>query len=96
MEEKIKSIMRESHERVEAIMQEKEVSVSDLAKKTRIKPNTMRGYIQSRSNFTLSSLIKIAEALDVSMAYLLGEIKTEKPNDEACILKYLKKLINTH
>lgn len=94
LEKKQKAIMREIHNRVEQVMSDKNINKATLANKTGIKSNTIRGYINSGNNFTLNSLISIATALDVSIAYLVGEIETEKPNEEEYMLKYFKKLLN--
>ena len=94
LEKKQKAIMREIHNRVEQVMSDKNINKAILANRTGIKSNTIRGYINSGNNFTLNSLISIATALDVSIAYLVGEIETEKPNEEEYMLKYFKKLLN--
>jgi transcriptional regulator with XRE-family HTH domain len=66
--------------RLERLMSERNWSIADLAEYSGVKYNTVYSLCTGRRvNTSSRTLMKIAEALDTSADYLLGETEEEKP-----------------
>ena len=59
-------------ENLKAVVDEQKVTQKDLAKKLNIAPTTLNGYISNKREPDLETLKKIAQALGVTVDYLLG------------------------
>lgn len=59
-------------ENLKAVLDEQKVTQKDLARKLNIAPTTLNGYISNKREPDLETLKKIAQALGVTVDYLLG------------------------
>ena len=59
-------------ENLKTVLDEQKVTQKDLAKKLNIAPTTLNGYISNKREPDLETLKKIAQALGVTVGYLLG------------------------
>ena len=77
-----------------------DVRVKELAAKTGISPRTLEGYLSSRGSMPPADVaVKIADALNVSVEYLVKGKKTERnpsgnlPMDKRNLIKEFAKLL---
>ncbi len=76
-------------------MEDINIDKRELSRRTGINYNTLRGYIDSANNIPLENLSKIAKALKVSVAYLIGEVPFKNFDKET--LTFLSYIYNvTH
>lgn len=80
------------YEKIIEAMEDRNINKRELAEKTGINFNTLRGYIDSANNIPLENLSKIAKALSVSVAYLIGEVPFK--NFDAEVIKFLDYFYN--
>lgn len=73
-------------------MEDNNINKRELSKKTGINFNTLRGYIDSANKIPLEKLSKIAKALGVSVAYLIGEVPFKSFDEET--IKFLSYIYN--
>ncbi|MDD6306819.1 MAG: helix-turn-helix transcriptional regulator [Clostridiales bacterium] len=59
-------------ERIQALLDEKQITQRELAEKIHVAPNTMNGYIKNRRHPDYATIVRIAQNLDTSSDYLLG------------------------
>ena len=59
-------------EKLKAVMDEQKITQKSLAKKLNIAPTTLNGYISNKREPDLETLKNIAQALGVTVDYLLG------------------------
>lgn len=59
-------------ENLKAVLDEQKATQKDLAKKLNIAPTTLNGYISNKREPDLETLKNIAQALGVTVDYLLG------------------------
>ena len=59
-------------ENLKTVLDEQKVTQKDLAKKLNIAPTTLNGYISNKREPDLETLKNIAQALGVTVDYLLG------------------------
>ena len=59
-------------ENLKAVLDEQKATQKDLAKKLNIAPTTLNGYISNKREPDLETLKSIAQALGVTVDYLLG------------------------
>lgn len=81
------------------LKREKRMDTHILSKRTGIKYNTLRGYLNEnplKNNITLDSIIKIADALNVSVDYLLGRTEIKNYNDQEALENFMKKVIDDY
>ena len=62
----------DTKERMYIVLQKRDVSQSELAKKTGTTRQTINSYIHGRHQMRLEAIVLIASALHVSVDYLLG------------------------
>ena len=70
--------------RIEEIMKEKGIGVTELAKSLNVNRQTIYYYIKQDDRNPISQLQKIADALKVSIPELLGESSQEDQNTITC------------
>ncbi|MBO5524525.1 MAG: helix-turn-helix transcriptional regulator [Roseburia sp.] len=59
-------------ERIQYLLDEKEITQRELAEKLHMTPNTINGYIKNRRSPDCATIVQIARNLDTSSDYLLG------------------------
>lgn len=59
-------------ERIQTLLDEKQITQRELAEKLHVTPNTINGYIKNRRIPDCATLVQIAQNLDTSSDYLLG------------------------
>lgn len=71
-------------ERIQALLEEKQITQRELAEKIHVAPNTINGYIKNRRHPDYATIARIAENLDTSSDYLLGNTSCRYlPHSEA-------------
>lgn len=70
--------------RIEEIMKEKGIGVTELAKSLNVNRQTVYYYIKQDDKNPISQLQKIADALNVSISELLGEALQDDKNIITC------------
>lgn len=89
-------VNKKPYEIIKDLMIEKGMDTHVLHRRTGINYNTLRGYLNSGNSFTLDSIIKIADALDVSVDYLLGRTEIKMYNDKKALENFMKKVIDDY
>ena len=59
-------------ERIQYLLDEKEITQRELAEKLHLTPNTVNGYIKNRRCPDCATIVQIAQNLDTSSDFLLG------------------------
>lgn len=85
---------KSTYDIIKCLMEEQGINRKILAQKAGLNENTVRGYINSGNNIPLDSLIKIADALDVSIDYLLGRSSIKKINNMEYLCLSIKKAVD--
>lgn len=70
--------------RIEEIMKEKGIGVTELAKSLNVNRQTVYYYIKQDDKNPISQLQKIADALNVSIPELLGDTSQDEKNTIIC------------
>lgn len=70
-------------EKIRKLRKNKKMRLKDLAKKSRLAISTMCDIEKGRSNPSLESLERIAEALEVSTAFLMANNYANNVNNDA-------------
>lgn len=81
---------------IDDLMRKRGLTKRDLAEKTDIPYNTIRGYITSGNHIPIDPLIKFADVLNVSVDYLLGRSKIEKIDDIEALCEFAQKVFNDY
>ena len=89
-------LMCKPYQIIESLMQRKGLNKHDLSIMTGIRYNTIRGYITSGHHIPLEPLIKIADALNVSVDFLLGRSEIEKIDDIEALRQFAEKVFNNY
>lgn len=89
----------DTKERMYIVLQKRDVSQSELAKKTGTTRQTINSYIHGRHQMRLEAIVLIASALHVSVDYLLGlnkkeEVVSQQYLDAWALSKNLKEALN--
>ena len=89
----------DTKERMYIVLQKRDVSQSELAKKTGTTRQTINSYIHGRHQMRLEAIVLIASALHVSVDYLLGlnekeEVASQQYLDAWALSKNLKEALN--
>ena len=89
----------DTKERMYIVLQKRDVSQSELAKKTGTTRQTINSYIHGRHQMRLEAIVLIASALHVSVDYLLGlnekeEVASQQYLDVWALSKNLKEALN--
>lgn len=88
--------MSEPYKIIEDLMQKRGLTNHDLSKMTGINYNTIRGYITSAHHIPIEPLIKIADALNVSIDFLLGRSEIEKIGDIEALRQFAIKVFKNY
>lgn len=59
-------------ERIQYLLDEKQITQRELAEKLHVTPNTINGYIKNRRSPDCATIVQIAKHLETSSDYLLG------------------------
>ena len=89
----------DTKERMYIVLQKRDVSQSELAKKTGTTRQTINSYIHGRHQMRLEAIVLIASTLHVSVDYLLGlnekeEVASQQYLDVWALSKNLKEILN--
>lgn len=89
----------DTKERMYIVLQKRDVSQSELAKKTGTTRQTINSYIHGRHQMRLEAIVLIASTLHVSVDYLLGLNEKEEVASQQCLdvwalSKNLKEALN--
>ena len=74
----------DTKERMYIVLQKRDVSQSELAKKTGTTRQTINSYIHGRHQMRLEAIVLIASTLHVSVDYLLGLNEKEEVASQQC------------
>lgn len=69
-------------ERLEELLEERELTQRQLAKDLHIVPSTLNGYIKGHRQPDHETIIRMAESFDVSTDYLLGVTSLKRGSQE--------------
>lgn len=81
---------------IKKIMEKQGINKYSLAKKTGINLHTLEGYLNSGRNIRIEPLVKIADALNVSVDYLLGRTQIERIDDIEVLCTFAKKVFDDY
>lgn len=59
-------------ERIQVLLDEKQITQRELAEKIHVAPNTLNSYIKNRRSPSHATVVQIAQILDTTSDYLLG------------------------
>lgn len=80
METKQKEEIIQLGKKIKALIVEKNLTVMNVAHDANLDATNLRKYIRGSQEMKVTTLIRIASALDVSTGVLLDDLKTKKKN----------------
>lgn len=88
--------MDTTYDIIKKLMLKKGINKYLLAEQTQINLHTLEGYLNSGRNIGIKPLVKIADALNVSVDYLLGRTQIERTDDIEVLCRFAKKVFDDY